>query len=396
MFFFPPWTVASAEGPRRGRFWLLYAAAWTPFAILYAVLIAQRGAPAADALVGGVMTLLPASLLGALVIELTRRVGGPERGRVRLLTLHTLFAITFAAAWNASIVAMLWWRAPEAVRTDFVENALGWQFLSGLMLYGVIAGLAAALRARRRLREQEQAAARSEALRVRAELQALRAQLDPHFLFNTLHSLMALVRSESRAAEQALERFGDLLRYVLDVNRELRDEVPLADEWAFVRSYLALEQLRLGSRLRVADHVDPDLLDSLVPTFALQPLVENAIRHAIAPHARGGTLTIAARAEGNDQLVLEVRDDGPGTTRDHALAATGVGLRVLRQRLDVLYGAAVRFEITTAPGEGFAASMTLPLRSSPSALTHPPSAGTRADRAPASTPVVPRLSSLAP
>jgi two-component system LytT family sensor kinase len=142
-----------------------------------------------------------------------------------------------------------------------------------------------------------------------------------------------------------------------------------------VHSYLALEQLRLGSRLRVADHVDPELFDSLVPTFALQPLVENAIRHAIAPHTRGGTLTIAARTDGTDgtdRLVLEVRDDGPGTTHDQTLAATGVGLRVLRQRLEVLYGPAARLEITTAPGEGFVATITLPLRTgvSPASIAH--------------------------
>jgi signal transduction histidine kinase len=367
--------VASAEGTRRGRFWLLYAAAWAPFAILYAVLIARDGAPPPWAAVSGFMTVAPAALMGALVYELTGRIGGPERGRVRFIALHTLLAIAFSAVWGASIVGMMWLvGTPRAVRTDFVRNALGWQFVSGLTVYGVIAGVAFAARAWKRLREQEREAARSEALRVRAELEALRAQLDPHFLFNTLHSLMALVRSDARAAEQAVERFGDLLRYVLDVNRDRRDEAPLADEWAFVRNYLALEQLRLGSRLRVADHVDPDLFDCLVPTFALQPLVENAIRHAIAPHARGGTLTIAARVEGNDRLMLEVRDDGPGTTRDHALASAGVGLRVLRQRLDVLYGANARLEIATAPGEGLVATVALPLRTSASAARSPQSA----------------------
>jgi signal transduction histidine kinase len=358
--------VPSAEGPRRRdrRFWFLYAAAWSPLAVVYGVLIAQRGVPPAIAASSGFTSVLPAALLGAVVYVVTGRIGGPDRGRLRLVALHTILALVYAALWSASIVAMMWIDAPESARTDYVRNALGWQFVSGLMVYGVIAGIAAAADAWERVREQERAAARSEALRAKAELHALRAQLDPHFLFNTLHSLMALVRSDARAAEQAVERFGDLLRYVLDVNRDRRDEAPLGDEWAFVRSYLALEQLRLGSRLRVADHVDRDLFDSLVPTFALQPLVENAIRHAVAPHTRGGTLTIAARAEGTDRLVLEVRDDGPGTTREQALAATGVGLRVLRQRLEVLYGPAARLEITTAPSEGFAASITLPLRSS--------------------------------
>lgn len=356
--------------PSTLKFWVLYAAAWSPLAVVYGVLIAQRGVPPAIAASSGFTSVLPAALLGAVVYVITGRIGGPDRGRLRLVALHVLLALAYSALWSASIVGMMW-NAPESVRTNFVRDALGWQFVSGLMVYGVIAGIAAAADAWERVREQERAAARSEALRAKAELHALRAQLDPHFLFNTLHSLMALVRSDARAAEQAVERFGDLLRYVLDVNRDRRDEAPLAEEWAFVRSYLALEQLRLGSRLRVAEHVDPELLDSLVPTFALQPLVENAIHHAIAPHARGGTLTIAARIDGTDRLVLEVRDDGPGTTREQALAATGVGLRVLRQRLEVLYGPAARLEITTARGEGFAASITLPLRSSPPPARRP-------------------------
>ncbi|MFN2564442.1 MAG: sensor histidine kinase [Gemmatimonadaceae bacterium] len=376
----------------RPRFWLLYAAAWTPLAILYAVLIAQRGAPPAVAASSGFATALSAAVLGVGVHWVAGRVGGPEHGRVRLLTLHALLAVAYSTAWSASILAMISVDAPESVRADYVRYSMGWQFVSGLMVYGVIAGVSTAARAWERLREQEQAAARSEALRVRAELEALRAQLDPHFIFNTLHSLMALVRSDQRAAEDAVERFGDLLRYVLDVNRERRDEAPLADEWAFVRSYLALERLRLGPRLSVSEDVDPDLLDCRVPTFALQPLVENAIRHAIAPRARGGTLTLVARADGDDRIVLEVRDDGPGTTREHALSANGVGLRVLRQRLDVLYRGAGRLEITTAPGEGFAAAIVLPLRTSPqpSAIGHPPAAGGD------STGTRPQLSARAP
>jgi signal transduction histidine kinase len=363
------------------KFWLLYAAAWMPLAVLYAVLIGQRGAPPLDAALSGLSTVLSAAILGVGVHWLTGRIGGPERGRVRLLTLHSLLAVAYSTAWSASILLMIWLGAPEAVRTHYVRYSLGWQFLSGLMVYGVIAGVSTAARTWERLRVQEEAAVRSEALRARAELEALRAQLNPHFVFNTLQSLMALVRSDARGAELAVERFGDLLRYVLDVNRERRDEAPLADELEFLRSYLALEQLRLGSRLRVVEQLDPDVLDCLVPTLALQALVENTIRHAIAPHARAATLTIVARADGDDRLLLEVRDDGPGTTRENAVTAAGVGLRVLRQRLDVLYGGSGQLGVTTAPGEGFSATISLPLRAgSPAALrtAHRPRTSDRA------------------
>jgi signal transduction histidine kinase len=346
------------------KFWLLYTAAWAPLAVVYGVLIAQRGVPPAIAATSGITTVVPAAAFGAIVYLVVRRLGAQDPGRFWLAATHIALAVVYSTLWSGTILAMMWIDAPEAARADFIRNALGWQFLSGLMVYGVIAGIAATGQAWERVREQERMAARSDALRAKAELHALRAQLDPHFLFNTLHSLMALVRADARAAEQAVERFGDLLRYVLDVNRERRDEAPLADELAFVRSYLALEQLRLGDRLRASVDVDADLLDALVPTFALQPLVENAIRHAIAPHARGGSVTIAARADGTDRLRLEVGDDGPGATRDRALDASGVGLRVLGQRLQVLYGDAARFDVATGPGKGFAVTISLPLRAS--------------------------------
>jgi LytS/YehU family sensor histidine kinase len=274
----------------------------------------------------------------------------------------------FAAAWALSIAASIYIGAPRSLFDEFLRNAIGWQFLSGLMLFGVIAGIATAAANARRLREQEAAAVQSEALRIRAELQALRAQLDPHFLFNTLHSLMALVRTDQRAAESALERLGDLLRYVLDVNRDALDEVSLADEWTFVRNYLELEQLRLGSRLRVVDNVDPESLDCLIPAFTLQPLVENAIRHGIATQPQGGTLTVTSRLE-NDALVLRIADDGPGADPDALANAGGLGVRAVRQRLETRHGAKARMDVDTAPGAGFAVTVTLPAR----AVT-PPSA----------------------
>src|SRR5205823_12795209 len=124
--------------------------------------------------------------------------------------------------------------------------------------YGVIAGVSYLIRVGVLLREREAAAARADALRVRAELAALRGQLNPHFLFNTLHTLTALVRRDPATAEHALEQFGDMLRYVLGVKRSRREDGTLADELQFVRSYVALEQLRYGDRLRVIEEIEPD------------------------------------------------------------------------------------------------------------------------------------------
>ncbi len=352
-----------AEPPRR-RFWLLYAAAWTPLAAIYALLIAQPDMPVIDAIAGSLASVVPAALLGVGVVRLTERIMDARPGRVRFLAMHTALAVLYGGAWCAAIIASMYWGAPRSVYDAFIRTAAGWQFVSGLMLYALLAGIAAAIRSSRRLREGEAAAVRNEALRVRAELQALRAQLNPHFLFNTLHSVTALVRRDPLKAEAALERFGDLLRYVLDVNREILDEVAVADELDFVRSYLSLEQLRLGDRLRVEEDVDPETLDCLIPSFTLQPLVENAIRHGIAPHARTGTLRIASHLEGI-RVVMTVSDDGDGAVAESLGSAEGLGLRAVRQRLEARYGSNASFEVTTRPGDGFAVRITLPAGASP-------------------------------
>jgi sensor histidine kinase YesM len=352
--------VASPDHARR-RFWLLYAAAWTPFGAIYALLLMAQGAPLLGAVLGSIATVVPAALLGGLVWRFAERPTTLASSRLRFLLMHAAFAVVFAAAWTITIVASIYYGAPRSVMEQFLRTAIGWQFLSGLTLYAVVAGIATAAANARRLRDQEAAAARSEALRVRAELQALRAQLDPHFLFNTLHSLMALVRTDRRAAETAVERLGDLLRYVLDINRDVLDEVALADEWAFVRNYIELEQLRLGRRLQVVNDLDPESLDCLIPAFTLQPLVENAIRHGIATQPQGGQLSIASRVE-NETLVLEVRDNGVGAEQSAVTSAAGLGLRAVRQRLDTRYGAKAGLEVETAPHAGFRVRVTLPAR----------------------------------
>jgi len=347
----------------RPRFWLLYTTAWTPLAVIYALLIAKPGVPILDAISGSLSSIVPAALLGAIVVKLTERITDANSGRMRFLVQHALLGILFAAVWSGAVIASIYWGAPREVFDAYMKNAVGWQFVSGMMLYALIAGIAAAIRSSHRLREQEAAAVRSDALRVRAELQALLAQLNPHFLFNTLHSLIALVRRDPPKAEAALERFGDLLRYVLDVNRDLLDEVTVADELNFVRSYLSLEQLRLGERLRIEEQIDAEALDGLIPSFTLQPLVENAIRHGIAPQARGGTLRIAVHLEA-DRLVMQISDDGGGAIADSPGNAEGLGLRAVRQRIDARYGGVSSFGVTTAPGEGFAVRLVIPAAAS--------------------------------
>ena len=254
-----------------------------------------------------------------------------------------------------------------------------------LSLYGAVAALAHAVQATARLRERELEA-------TRAELRALRAQFNPHFLFNALHSVGVLVRSDPARAESAVEQLGDLLRYVLRASRtqdcaaptHVADvEVPLDEELAFVRDYLSVERIRFGARLQVVEEIEPATRHAMVPALLLQPLVENAVKYAVGARREGATVHLVARhvmdAVAGDALRLGVIDDGPGAAKPLApeprapgqavstVAPTGqtaggegVGLEGLRRRLAACYPDRHRVDVTTPAGGGFAVWLAIP------------------------------------
>lgn len=342
--------------------WLAYVLAWVPFAILELVSNALQAAGTSslgELLNESLSRTAISALLGVGVWWLSGRLHFPDQHRARFYALQLVLSLVFALVWNA-IWILRWvvesgWSAAVATTDDAAW--LGWQVMMGVWLYLLIAGISYTLRVHRLLREKEVAAARTEALAVRSQLAALRAQLNPHFLFNSLHSLSTLVRHDAAKAEEALGRLGDLLRYALDGAES--DDVLLSQEWEFTKNYLGLEELRLGERLRVETSIDRDALDREVPSFVLQPLVENAIRHGIAPRPEGGRLGISIRQR-NDHLLLEVTDDGQGAPTEYVVNGRGYGLRVLRQRLEARYGDHARVEVVTAPGSGFAVTVRLP------------------------------------
>jgi LytS/YehU family sensor histidine kinase len=220
-----------------------------------------------------------------------------------------------------------------------------------LLLYAMIAVFLRARQTREQLRERELAA-------TRAELQALRARLDPHFLFNTLHSLGALVRGNPDAAEDAIEHFADMMRYVLRTTRTESD-VRLAEEIHFVRDYLALEQLRFAERLRVVEALDEEALGCRVPPLLLQPLVENALRHGLGPLPQGGTVRIAAWCSA-DRLHLEVSDDGRGSGTPEPRDAGGVGLESVRRQLAARFPERHDFSAASPEQGGFVVRLAFP------------------------------------
>ena len=312
---------------------LALAAAWLPFLVLWLLFGMQMGAPFRRAFPFAVYAIGSAALLGLAVTKLCSKI--PLQLRPRFYAVHVVAAALYAAVWTAAILAFEARVLPRSALVGF--------FLEGVWIYAIIAGASYAFQTQRRALEAEKSLAI-------ARLDALRARLHPHFLFNALHTVGALVRHDPAEAESAVEKLGDMLRYTLRDGDS--DVVPLAEEWEFTRRYLEFEQLRYGERLRVVADIDPDALACSAPSFALQTLVENAVRHSIAPRAEGGSIEIAARVA-DDRLHIKVRDDGDGNGHS---AGRRFGLSALRERLQSVYGAT----LDVRNNAGFEVSFTIP------------------------------------
>jgi two-component system, LytTR family, sensor kinase len=195
---------------------------------------------------------------------------------------------------------------------------------------------------------------------LEARLDALQRQINPHFLFNTLNSIASLVRMKPELAREMTVKLANILRALL---KDHDSFVPLSEELHFTDDYLDIEVVRFGEKLRVEKEIDPRTLDVLVPTILLQPLIENSIKHGLEPRISGGTVTLRSRFEGN-RIVIEVADDGVGVGNRPVSAlprtGAGIGLKNVRERLEVLYGNQARFTVVSNPGRGTLVSIELP------------------------------------
>ena len=227
---------------------------------------------------------------------------------------------------------------------------LGPFLVLGVYLYATVAGVIYASEATAR-------AARAEAMAAKSQLAALRSQLNPHFLFNALHAVVQLIPRDPALASSAAEEVAALLRTTLEEDRDL---VPLADELAFVRRYLAVERIRFGERLIVEESVSTPALDALVPVFAVQTLIENAVRHGAAPRIEPTTIALYGAAD-DAVLTFTVRDNGGGASLETLARTPGSGLARLRDRLAVLYGSRGRLDLDSPASGGFTASFVVPL-----------------------------------
>ena len=309
-------------------------AAWLPFLVLWLILGMQMGTPFRQAFPRALFAIGSAAILGLAVSKLCATM--PLQLRPRFYLLHMSMAAVYAAVWAGGMWASDGKVVPRSL--FFV-----W-FLEGVWIYAIIAGASYAFQTQRRALEAEKSLAV-------ARLDALRSRLHPHFLFNALHTVGALVRHDPAEAESAVEKLGDMLRYTLRDGES--DAVSFAEEWEFTRRYLEFEQLRYGERLRVDADIDPKALVCSAPSFALQTLVENAVHHSIAKRAEGGRIEIRAKTSG-ESLHVRVRDDG-GNGRSES--GTRYGLNALRERLQAVYGASLNI---VRDDDGFEVSFTIP------------------------------------
>jgi hypothetical protein len=337
---------------------VIASAVWLPFFAIWLLVAMSFARDRFSAvLVGSLISMGSAGLLGIAVWYVCQRWPWPLGFNLNFYLLQIFFAVVYGGAWTAAVYGLDFLRRGSGVQGFWSWSALGRQMLMGIWFYAVFAGISHAVQTRNRLHEKETLAARAEALAAAARLDAIRARLNPHFLFNALHTLAALVKFRPNMAEGAIERLGDMLRYILkDEGREL---VEFSEEYNFTVQYLAFEQLRYEDRLKVDLQIDQESFNFDLPPFSIQTLAENAVQHAIAVRPEGGSIWIKCSC-GDGRLQITVRDDGPGHGSDAGVSHQ-FGLRSLRERLQAAYGSLAELRVQGSV-DGFEASFIIPSR----------------------------------
>lgn len=332
----------------RAWVWLQLVIGWLPVWGLFIAMIAtvHGEGPTWNAVGAATRMVLTGAVLMPLVRRVVARRPWPHPMRLSFVLLHLAAATGFGVAWFTMNVAIESLFNAQAV---LLFGAILVPFLLlGTWLYVMMAGVMYAGEAATRV-------ARAEAAASEARLAALRGQLNPHFLFNALHGVVQLTAIAPERAARAAEDLAALLRTTIDEHRDL---VTLREEWRFVERYLALERMRFGERLQLRASLDAEAMDAELPAFALQTLVENAVRHGAAPRVEATVVEVRGRrtAEG---LQLTVRDDGAGAAPGALAGGAGTGLQRLRDRLHALYGASASLALEDA-APGVRATLTVP------------------------------------
>lgn len=356
----------------------LYFAAWTVIALIFATVSytaslseGNRGFGFVSAVQFNLVLFYWWAVLSVVIFWFSRRFPIEIRPlKTGNLLLHIPAVILLAAGHQVIHLTTLWIVLPRLQKlfptlAACFRSYFGFGFYIDLIIATLIVIGVHALLYYQRFRASQLEEASLRAQLAQAQLRALKMQLHPHFLFNTLHSISSLVLEDPPKANSMIARLGDFLRLTLDHSDQ--QLVTLKEETEFVRCYLEIEQVRFADRLTVEFKVEPATLSAEVPHLILQPLVENAIQHAIAPHATPGRIEINATRHDNS-LRLEVKDTGPGIgATNNSIEGHGLGLSNIRARLERLYGSNFSVEMTNGSSQGLTVTVMIPFRSDESA-----------------------------
>jgi two-component system LytT family sensor kinase len=348
------------------RRWIYAFAWWTGIVLVYSTLSDAHGHPLSpeEALKASAARWYVWAALSYFIIAIDKRLPIRHESLWKRFLIHLPISVCFIALYTfLNYWTCVFIGAPLDLAISTADGP-GTVLARALtrpsnLVYWVIVVTHVVLNYERQKKDQEIRTARLERLVADARLTALRSQLHPHFLFNSLNAISAYIDTSPRAAKLMLEQLGDLLRMSLE-HYQAR-EIPIEQELAFLEKYLELQQMRFEDRLESRIQMDPGAAGALVPTFILQPLVENAVRHGVAArHERSVIEVKARRVDGN--LGLSVRDDGPGLPSGWSMVSSaGVGLANTRARLDALYGPGHHtLNVTNAPGGGVLVNLVLP------------------------------------
>lgn len=354
--------------------WTILFGFWTLFSFLYAnqIYFEMRHTPGMNhswwrIAFWQLMVWYTWGCLTPIILGLGRRFPGERASWLRGLLVHLPLSLVVAAvhvAASASLKMLIEpfdvWSSKAPFLSQYSDELRGF-FLFDFLVFWAILGVGFAFDYRERYRERESLASELKAQLAQAQLESLKVQLHPHFLFNTLHTIAGLVRgNERQPAVNMIAGLSDLLRRALESADE--QEVALREELRFIELYLDIQKVRFSDRLTVRTEIAPDALDALVPNLLLQPLVENAIRHGISLNESAGLIQISACRVG-DKLHISVCDDGPGLQSGWRMEESdGIGLANTSERLKHLYGTEHSFEVRNGAQGGVTATVAIPFR----------------------------------
>lgn len=324
------------------------------------ILSAQEGVVFAYAIITSGVKYGTLAVLAWPVWRMSGRLLAARRGA--FLVTHLVAGATVVLVWQAIYFGFLYLQL-GSLATLGLEGTAWWQALNAVLTYTVVAAGITAAQASRRLRAQQARATELALVAREAELTSLKAQLRPHFLFNTLNSIYALVQTQPDRAQEMIALLADLLRETLEIGEDAL--VPLRTELHTAETYLEIEKMRFGERLHVGMELTPGTDQMMVPPLILQPLVENAVKHGIGRMPEGGSVDIRAVIVG-DVLELTVRDTGPGCGADVADDANGRGLEITRRRLQAMYGAVSSLVLRNVAPSGCEVHLRIPIQVPPS------------------------------